>query len=795
MSNDSKLSLGNQTTTPAGRGPRSRPKTIGENATKQTVQVTKKRWVVRKNLRKPPNEQKAENVVIDDSPKTAEEVEKQRRQKAVIEAEQRRIAAAEQASVQAHPTEATAANEDETAHDEQVITEELAAHAESPDAAADSSDLIVDDSEVPTKQPVDETHQRQIAEELLEATKAQEKIRKEQPSKQKLPTPAEPQALPAWNKVGAKAAAEKAAQEKIAEAASTAAAATTATATTLRRTKPAEVGAKTRKPEEEAAPARKNKLSMNRPGPRTEDRRKLTKLTISRALDQADDGFVESQGRSMAAIKRAREKELMQTQAHLKSGKKVIRDVSIHEGISISDLASRMAEKVPDVIRRAIQLGGEVRQGHDTIDTDTAWLLVEEFGHRPVRIKNAESIETQLLPVDAPSDLVARPPVITVMGHVDHGKTTLLDTLRKTNVAAGEAGAITQHIGAYQVTLPEGPVLTFLDTPGHAAFSQMRARGSQATDIVVLVVAADDGVQPQTVEALKHAEAAGAPVVLAINKIDLPEADPSRITTELLEHGLVTEEHGGDVLAIGISAKHGTNLDKLLEALGLQAELLELTANPHRVANGVVLEVAQQLGKGVVATVLVQGGTLERGDHFVVGEKYGRVRNMIDESGKSLTKAGPSLPVEVMGLQGFPEVGDRLLVTKLEQDARLLVDARINQRQQQEAERFDGGNSIERMFQSIKAGETTEVVLVIKGDTQGSVEAISRAITSRTYPDIEIKILLSKVGGITENDVLLASNSGGVLIGFNVRPNTQARDQAKKSNTQIMSYSLIYELL
>ena len=642
-----------------------------------------------------------------------------------------------------------------------------------------------DEDEKAATSSLDALGRSQLAEELMKAPNPTLLRRPAEPETEINVTPSN---APEWHRVGdgEEAVEEKAPAGKVIETTQPSVPGRSKLGLSVRPAKPAT--------EEEIAP-RRGKLSMPRANTRSEDRRKQSKLTIARALDQSDENFVEQRGRSMAAIKRAREKEQQRTQAHLRAGMKVVRDVTIFDTISIAELANRMAEKLNDVVRKARELGAEITTADSTLDLDTAWLLVGEFGHNPMRGKNVESIEANFLSIDSEEDLKPRPPIITVMGHVDHGKTTLLDSIRKTNVTEGEAGGITQHIGAYQVTMPDGKLLSFIDTPGHAAFSQMRARGSQITDIVVLVVAADDGVQPQTVEALRHAQASGAPIVLAINKIDLPESNPLKVTSELLEYDLVTETHGGDTLQIEISAKQGTNLDKLLEALELQAELLELRANPDRPASGVVLEVAQQRGKGTVATVLVQGGTLKRGNYFAVGEHYGRVRGMSDENGTQLKEAGPSCPLEVIGFDGTPEVGDTLLVTPTEQDARALVTARIEQRKLEERTQAESGNALERMFHSIKQGNATEIPVVLKGDVRGSVEAIASAIREREYPGITVRVLLAEVGGISENDVLLASNAEGIIIGFNVRPNPQARKLAAHSNAHIMQYSLIYELL
>ncbi|MEA3037479.1 MAG: translation initiation factor [Sphingomonadales bacterium] len=522
-----------------------------------------------------------------------------------------------------------------------------------------------------------------------------------------------------------------------------------------------------------------------RPARGRDDRRHAGKLTVSRALSDEDD----SRARSLAALRRAREKE---RRHHMQAGPaaKQVRDVVVPEAITVQELANRMAERGADLVKALFKMGTPVTVT-ETIDQDTAELLIEEFGHRMVRVSESDvDIQTEQ-DVDAPETLQPRPPVVTIMGHVDHGKTSLLDAIRGANVVAGEAGGITQHIGAYQVSLPDKQKITFLDTPGHEAFTEMRARGANVTDIVVLVVAADDGLKPQTVEAINHTKAAGVPMIVAINKIDKDGARPQRVREELLQHEIVVEDLGGDVQDVEVSALKKTNLDKLLEAIALQAELLELKANSDRPAEGAVVEAKLDKGRGPLATVLVQRGTLKVGDIFVVGAVPGKVRAMIDDKGKQVKEAGPSVPVEVLGLSGVPSAGDTLTVVENEGRAREVAAYRQGLLDRKRT--TTAPLSVENMFAS-HASTTKEFPLVVKGDVQGSVEAIVSAVNRISTEDIKARILHAGVGAITESDVILAAASGAPIIGFNVRPNAKAREVAERSKVEFRYYDVIYHL-
>jgi len=446
-----------------------------------------------------------------------------------------------------------------------------------------------------------------------------------------------------------------------------------------------------------------------------------------------------------------------------------------------------------DVIKFLMKQGA-MHKITDVIDADTAELIVQEFGHTPKRVSEADVEEGFIGAEDAPETLRPRPPVVTIMGHVDHGKTSLLDALRQTNVAAGEAGGITQHIGAYQVTTPTGEVVTFIDTPGHEAFTAMRARGAKVTDIVVLVVAADDGVMPQTVEAINHAKAAGVPIIVAINKIDKPDADPTRVRTELLQHEIVVESMSGEVLEVEVSALKRINLDKLLEAISLQAELLELKANPNRSAEGFVIEAKLERGRGPVGTLLVQRGTLRVGDIVVAGTSWGRVRALINDRGENVKEAGPSVPVEVLGFDSAPEAGDQFAVVESEARAREITDYRIRKRRDTLGS-VGTARTLEQMMQQLKDAEKKEFTLLVKGDVQGSVEAIAGALKKISTDEVEARIVHAGVGGITESDVALAHTSGAVIIGFNVRANAQARAAAERDGVEIRYYNIIYDLV
>ncbi len=474
---------------------------------------------------------------------------------------------------------------------------------------------------------------------------------------------------------------------------------------------------------------------------------------------------------------------------------KIVREVTIPETITIQELANRMAERAVDVIRILMQQG-HMAKITDTIDADTAQLIAEELGHTVRRVAESDVEEGMFDAPDDPASLLPRAPVVTIMGHVDHGKTSLLDAIRSTDVAGGESGGITQHIGAYQVTSPSGGRVTFVDTPGHAAFTAMRARGAKITDIVVLVVAADDGVMPQTVEAIHHAKAAKVPIIVAINKVDKPDAKPERVRTELLQHEIQVESLGGDVLEIEVSAKEKRNLDKLLDMIALQAEVLELKANPNRAAEGTVIEARLDRGRGPVATVLVQRGTLRPGDIVVAGSEWGRVRALMSDTGHSVVAAGPSMPVEILGFNGTPEASDRLAAVETEGRAREIADYRARQKRDMLAAKQTGmRGSLEQMMSQLKASGRKEFPLVIKGDVQGSIEAILGALEKLSTDEVGARIIYSGAGGITESDVTLAEASGAALIGFNVRAHKEAREAAEHAGVEIRYYNIIYDLV
>ncbi|MFL5005741.1 MAG: translation initiation factor IF-2 [Microvirga sp.] len=528
-----------------------------------------------------------------------------------------------------------------------------------------------------------------------------------------------------------------------------------------------------------------------RPGRGREDRRHAGKLTVTRALSGEDD----SRARSLAALRRAREKE---KRHHMEAGpaQKQVRDVDVPEAITVQELAKRMGERGADLVKALFKMGTPVTIT-ETIDQDTAELLISEFGHRINRVSESDVDIQAETDVDAPETLQSRPPVVTIMGHVDHGKTSLLDAIRGANVVSGEAGGITQHIGAYQVSLPDKSKVTFLDTPGHEAFTEMRARGANVTDIVVLVVAADDGVMPQTVEAISHAKAAKVPLIVAINKIDKPEADPQRVRTELLSHEVVVESLGGDTLEFEVSAKTGQGLDTLLEGLQLQAEILDLRANRARPAEGTVIEAKLDRGRGPVATVLVQRGTLRTGDIAVAGAEWGRVRALIDDKGAMSKEAGPSVPVEVLGFNGTPEAGDRVAVVESEARAREVTDYRTRQKRERSAARTSGARgSLADMMRDLKEGAgRKEFALVVKADVQGSLEAIVGALEKVGNEEVQARVIHSGVGGITESDITLAGASGAAVIGFNVRAHKEAREAAEQAGIEIRYYNIIYNLV
>jgi translation initiation factor IF-2 len=523
--------------------------------------------------------------------------------------------------------------------------------------------------------------------------------------------------------------------------------------------------------------------------PRKGERRR-GKLTLTDAL-QEEEG--EERQRSLASVRRARERQkALKRQAH-EPPTRVVRDVVIPEAITVQDLASRMAERGSEVIKALMRMG-IMATINQPLDADTAELVVEEFGHKSRRVAESDVEIGVFGDKDDPALLKSRPPVVTVMGHVDHGKTSLLDAIRQADVVSGEAGGITQHIGAYQVTLPEGNKITFIDTPGHAAFTAMRARGAKVTDIVVLVVAADDSVMPQTIEAIQHAKAAKVPMIVAINKVDKPDADPARVRQELLQHEVFVEQMGGDVLDVEVSAKNRTNLDKLLEAIALQAELMELKANPDRPAEGVVIESKLEKGRGPVATILVQRGTMRIGDIFVAGAQWGRVRALLDERGQPVKEALPAQPVEVLGLSGAPEAGDEFSVVEDEGRAREITAYRQRQINEKRST-VTARTSLESMFTRLKEDQTKELAVVVKADVQGSLEAIIGSLEKLGTDEVAVRVVYGGVGGITESDINLAQASQSPVIGFNVRATSQARDLAEREGIEIRYYSIIYDLV
>ncbi len=544
--------------------------------------------------------------------------------------------------------------------------------------------------------------------------------------------------------------------------------------------------------EDERRPARGRvktpRQDDNKPIRRPEDQRRRGKLTLANALDQ------EERSRSLASIRRRRERERARA-AEQGPREKITREVTLPETITIQELANRMAERAVEVIKLMMKQGQLVK-ATDVIDADTAQLIAEEMGHTVRRVSEAD-VEEGLFTQDEEDteDLKSRAPVVTIMGHVDHGKTSLLDAIRTTNVVSGEAGGITQHIGAYQV-MHDDQAITFIDTPGHAAFTAMRARGARVTDIVILVVAADDGVMPQTIEAIHHAKAAEVPIIVAINKIDLPAGDPQRVRNELLQHEVFVESMGGEVLDIEVSAVAGTNLDKLLESILLQAELQELRANPDRSAEGVVIEARLDKGRGPMATVLVQRGTLRIGDILVAGGVWARVRALIDDHGRQIKAALPSMPVEVLGFQEAPEAGDQFAVVESEARAREVADYRIRQKREKSMARSTAARgSLEHMMSQLNEAGTKVLPLVIKGDVQGSVEAITQAVEKLGNDEVSAQVIHGGVGGITESDITLAMASEAAIIGFNVRANKQAREGAERADLDIRYYSIIYDLV
>ena len=546
-------------------------------------------------------------------------------------------------------------------------------------------------------------------------------------------------------------------------------------------------------PDEDDVPRTRRGAGAARPAPapkptRGGGQKSRGRLTVVTALS-AD----EERERSVASFRRRVQR--LKGHAADEPKEKLVREVIIPETITIQELANRMAERSVDVIKLLMKQG-HMAQINDVIDADTAQLLAEELGHTVKRVAESDVEEGLFDAADDPNSLVPRPPVVTVMGHVDHGKTSLLDAIRSTDVAAGEAGGITQHIGAYQVTAPSGSKITFIDTPGHAAFSAMRARGAKVTDIVVLVVAADDGVMPQTVEAINHAKAAKVPMIVAINKIDRPDAKPERVRTELLQHEVQVESLGGQVLDVEVSATKKLNIDRLLETIGLQSEILDLKANPNRPTEGTVIEAKLDRGRGPVATVLVQRGTLRGGDLVVAGGEWGRVRALVSDTGAAVDTAGPSTPVEVLGFNGTPEAGDRLAVVQSEARAREVTAYRARQRRDKMAARATGmRGSLEQMMSQLKSAGRKDLALIVKADVQGSLEAVIGAIEKLATDEVGARVIHSGVGGITESDVTLAEASGVPIIGFNVRAHKEAREAAERAGIELRYYNIIYDLV
>ena len=534
---------------------------------------------------------------------------------------------------------------------------------------------------------------------------------------------------------------------------------------------------------------RNDRAGGDRDSKKDAPKRRAGKLTIASALEGDED-----RQRSLASVKRAREKEKQRRMQRGGGNAHVTREVIIPETITVQDLAQRMSMRAVELVRELMKQGQMVT-ANATLDADTAELVATDLGHTVKRVAEADVEEGLFGAPDTEESQDPRPPVVTIMGHVDHGKTSLLDALRTTNVVSGEAGGITQHIGAYQIAVGDDErKVTFLDTPGHAAFTQMRARGANVTDIVILVVAADDSIKPQTVEAISHAKAAGAPIIVAINKIDKPEANADKVRTDLLQHEIQVESLGGDIQDVEVSALKGTNLDGLLEAILLQSELLELKANPDRAAEGSVVEARLDKGRGAVSTLLVERGTLKRGDILVVGSEWGKVRALSDDQGAQITQAGPAFPVEILGLNGVPEPGDRFAVVDTEARAREVSEFRSRKRREH-ANAKSSGTSLEQMMAQLQDAEFKELPIVLKGDVQGSVEAIVGALEKLANDEVRVRVLHTGVGGVSESDVILAGASNAPVIGFNVRANKQARNEAESQGVEIRYYSVIYDLI
>ena len=544
--------------------------------------------------------------------------------------------------------------------------------------------------------------------------------------------------------------------------------------------------------EEESFRSKMKKAQVKPPRRETADKRRPGRLTVTQVLNE---DYEKERGPSLAAQRRAREKARLAAMNN-EEPQKIIRDVIVPEVITVQELSNRMAERANDVIKALMKMG-VMATINQAIDPDTAELVIAEFGHRIKRVTEADVEEGIEGGEDAEHDTVSRPPVVTIMGHVDHGKTSLLDALRQTDVVSGEAGGITQHIGAYQVQLKSGAKITFLDTPGHAAFTEMRARGANVTDIVVLVVAANDSIMPQTIEAINHAKAAEVPIIVAINKVDLPDANVQKVKTDLLQYEIIVEDLSGDTQAVEVSAKQKIGLDKLEEAILLQAEILELKANPDRHASGAVVEAKMEQGRGHVATVLVQNGTLHIGDIFVIGAESGRVRALVNDHGKNVDSALPGQPVEVLGLNGPVDAGDQLTVVDDEGRAREIASYRQRKKREIASVKAAGGNTFEDMMARAKAGKKKELAVLIKADVHGSVEAIVGSLKKieQENDEIAVRVLHAGVGGITESDVTLANASNALIIGFNVRANAQARQMVEKEKVNMRYYNIIYNVI
>ncbi|MEQ8429608.1 MAG: translation initiation factor IF-2 [Roseovarius sp.] len=660
--------------------------------------------------------------------------------------------------------------------------------SQSPSADGSKRPAGISDAEMERRMKALQAAKEREVEEAQQR-EAEEKAREEEKQRRREEAEAkEREQREAEEKARAKAAEEERKRQEEADAAQRAAEAAAQPAPD--ESQPSRAAPKAVPPRRDDAKTDRDQKGGKGRGKGRDDGRRSGKLTLNQALSGGEGG----RQKSLAAMKRKQERARQKAMGGAQEREKVVRDVQLPEAIVVSELANRMAERVGDVVKALMNNGMMVTQ-NQTIDADTAELIIEEFGHRVVRVSDSDVEDVIDSVKDKDEDLLPRPPVITVMGHVDHGKTSLLDAIRDAKVVAGEAGGITQHIGAYQVTTESGSVLSFLDTPGHAAFTSMRARGAQVTDIVVLVVAADDSVMPQTVEAINHAKAAGVPMIVAINKCDKPAANPDKVRTELLQHEVIVEAMSGEVQDVEVSAVSKQGLDELLEAIALQAEILELKANPSRAAEGAVIEAQLDVGRGPVATVLVQRGTLRQGDIFVVGEQYGKVRALINDRGERVKEAGPSVPVEVLGLNGTPEAGDVLNVVQSEGQAREIAEYRQKAAKEKRAA-AGAGTTLEQLLAQAKENENVkELPILVKADVQGSTEAIVQAMEKIGNEEVRVRVLHAGVGAITESDIGLAEASGAPVIGFNVRANAPARNSANQKGVEIRYYSVIYDLV